>query len=104
MHVSLVSLYQSENISRGMLLKKKLTSTRMGKIDTIASYLMKITELRDQLVAVGDNVEENELNQINLKLERLWSILASFCTVYVLMSIYLHSKAYGMPLSRRRSD
>jgi hypothetical protein len=48
-------------MSRRMLLKNKLTSTCMSKIDTVASYLMKITEMRDQQAALDDKVEENEL-------------------------------------------
>nr|KUM47387.1 hypothetical protein ABT39_MTgene5572 [Picea glauca]QHR89570.1 hypothetical protein Q903MT_gene3592 [Picea sitchensis] len=58
---ALVTLYQSVNLSRIMLLKNKLTRTRMSKIDTIASYLMKITELRDQHVAIGELSDESEL-------------------------------------------
>jgi hypothetical protein len=49
-----------------MLLKNKLISTRMSKTDIVASYLMKIVELRDQITAVGDIVEDNELVQISL--------------------------------------
>jgi hypothetical protein len=46
MHITLVTLYCSENMSRRILLKNKLNSTRMNKIDIVASYLMKTTELR----------------------------------------------------------
>ena len=43
-------------MTRRMLLKIKLTSTHISKIDKIDSYMMKIIELRNQLAAVGDKV------------------------------------------------
>lgn len=49
------------NISRKRLLKKKLTTTHISKIDIVASYQMKILELRDQVSIVGDRVDDNEL-------------------------------------------
>ena len=53
----LVTLYQSENINQKMLMRNKLGATQMSKRNIIASYLMKITELHDQLEAVGEEVE-----------------------------------------------
>jgi hypothetical protein len=88
-------------MSRRMLLKNKLTSTCMSKIDTVASYLMKITELRDQLATVGDKVEENELVWISLNgFGPSWHHFVH--SVYVLVRSYLHLKACGMPLLGRR--
>jgi hypothetical protein len=49
-----------------MLLKNKLSATHMSKTDTVTSYLMKIAELRDQIAAVGDTVEDDELVWISL--------------------------------------
>lgn len=63
---ALVTLYKSVNLSRIMLFKNKLTRTRMSKIDTIASYLMKITEFRDKHVAIEELSDESELVQKNL--------------------------------------
>jgi 2-phosphoglycerate kinase len=63
---ALVMLYQSVNLSHKMLLKNKLTGTRMSKTNTVASYLMKITELRDQLAAIGEHIDESELVWITL--------------------------------------
>jgi hypothetical protein len=50
---TLVSLYQSENINRKMILRNKLGSIEMTRSDLVSSYLMKITTIRDQLAAVG---------------------------------------------------
>jgi hypothetical protein len=58
---ALVSLYQSQNINRKMILRNKLRSIVMTRSDTVTSYLMKITQIRDQLAAVGEKVEDAEL-------------------------------------------
>jgi hypothetical protein len=63
---ALVTLYQSENINWKMLCRNKLRATRMSKTDTIATYLMKITELHDQLAAIGEEVKSEELVPIAL--------------------------------------
>jgi hypothetical protein len=63
---AMVMLYRSVNVSHKMLLKNKLIGTPMGKIDTMVSYLMKITELRDQFALIGEEVDESDLIWITL--------------------------------------
>jgi hypothetical protein len=38
----------------------------MSKIDNVVSYMAEITELRDQLSAIGTKVEDKELVWIDL--------------------------------------
>jgi hypothetical protein len=38
----------------------------MSKTDTIASYLMNIAKLKDEIVAIGDTIENNQLVWISL--------------------------------------
>jgi hypothetical protein len=38
----------------------------MSKANTIASYLMRITQIRDQFVAIGDEIDDRKL--VNLVL------------------------------------
>jgi hypothetical protein len=42
---SLCSLYQSPNQNRKMVLQEKLRGTKMGKTDTITSYLSRFTQI-----------------------------------------------------------
>ena len=63
---ALLNLYQSKNINWHMLLRNNLKATWMSKIDTIAAYLMEIIELRDQLVAIVDEIKSEELVPIAL--------------------------------------
>jgi len=53
---ALVSLYQSQDINMKMVLRNKLRSIMMTRSDIVTSYLMKITQIFDQLVAVGEKV------------------------------------------------
>jgi hypothetical protein len=63
-----VSLYQSQNINRKMILQNKLKSIVMTKSNIVTSYLMKITQSRDQLSVVGEKVEDAKL--VNMALNR----------------------------------
>ena len=42
-------------------MRNKLSNMKMTKSENIASYFMRITELRDKLRSKGDNFEEKEL-------------------------------------------
>jgi hypothetical protein len=63
---SLCSLYQSPNQNRNMVLQEKLRGTKMGKTDTVTSYLSRFTHIRDELDAVGDIVDSSELVRTTL--------------------------------------
>jgi hypothetical protein len=49
-----------------MMLWWACTKARMSKSGTIASYLMKITQIRDELVAIGEAVDDIELVNVAL--------------------------------------
>jgi hypothetical protein len=63
---ALVSLYQSENIIRKMILRSKLRSIEMTRSDLVTIYLMKVTEICDKLAVVGEKVVDVELVNIAL--------------------------------------
>jgi hypothetical protein len=46
MYDALVSLFQSDNMSRKMILKTKLGECRMFSSDNVTNYLMTITRIR----------------------------------------------------------
>ena len=55
------TLYQSKNQNRKMVLREKLRNTKITDADTLTTYLTKILEVRDELGAAGDKVEDEEL-------------------------------------------
>jgi hypothetical protein len=63
---ALVSLFQSDNMSRKMILKTKLRECRMSTSDNVTNYLMRITQICDQLAAVGETILDAELVNVAL--------------------------------------
>jgi hypothetical protein len=66
MYNALVDLYQSRNTNRKLILRHKLLSVEMSKSDTVASYLMRITQICDRLVAIDEAVDDTELVYVAL--------------------------------------
>ena len=60
MWTALSNLYQSTNENRKMVLKEKLKNIKMGN-DSAAGYLTKITNVRDELAAIGEAIPPTEL-------------------------------------------
>ena len=58
---ALTKLYQSSNENRKMVLREKLKSIKMVKDEEIVTYSICITQVRDELAAVGEKVEDGEL-------------------------------------------
>ena len=63
MWTALSNLYQSTNENRKMVLKEKLKNIKMGN-DSAAGYLTKITNVRDELAAIGEAIPPTELVRI----------------------------------------
>jgi hypothetical protein len=63
---SLCSLYQSPNKNCKMVLQEKLRGTKMGKTNTINSYLSTFSQIEDELSVVGDIVDSSKLVRTTL--------------------------------------
>ena len=50
---ALTELFQSSNGNRKMVLREKLKSIKMAKGEVVISYLTRISQVRDELVAGG---------------------------------------------------
>ena len=66
MRESLTKLYQSKNEKRKMVLREKLHNIKMSRFDIVTSDLTKITQIRDELGAVGEKIEYLELVKTTL--------------------------------------
>jgi hypothetical protein len=70
---ALVGLYRNGNRGRKLHLKHQLQVVRMSSEDMFLNYLMRITRIKYQLVAIGDKVEDVELVNVALiGLPRSW--------------------------------
>ena len=44
-----------------MVLREKLRSTKMSRGESVTSYLTRVSQVRDELAAVGEVVDSSEL-------------------------------------------
>ena len=49
-----------------MVLREKLRSTRMARGESVTAYLTRVSQVRDELAAVGEMVDSAELIRVAL--------------------------------------
>jgi hypothetical protein len=64
---ALKNLYEAKNENWKMALKDKLHDTKMGKGESVSSYLTQVAQVKDELAAVGEVISDSELVRIALK-------------------------------------
>ena len=64
---TLTKLFEAKNENRKMALKDKLHSIKMKNDEGVASYLTRVTQVKDELAAVGETIPDLELVRIALK-------------------------------------
>jgi hypothetical protein len=70
---ALTRLYEGRNINRKMNLRTQLKNTRMQKGETIQGYFSIISQFKEQLEAIEDTIDEDELMMTTLNgLTRPW--------------------------------
>jgi hypothetical protein len=70
---SLTIMYEGKIINQKMNLRTKLKNTNMQKGETIQDYFSRVTHFKEQLEAIGDNLDEDELIMKTLNdLTRPW--------------------------------
>lgn len=58
---ALANIYHSDKHNQKMVSREKLRSTKVSKTDIVASYLTKVSQIRDELGAVREKVKDEEL-------------------------------------------
>jgi hypothetical protein len=70
---ALSRLYEGKNINRKMTLRTQLKNVKMQNSETIQSYFTRVSQIKEQLEAIGDTVEEVELVMTTLNgLPKSW--------------------------------
>jgi 2-phosphoglycerate kinase len=64
---ALKSLFQNKNENHKMVLREKLRETKMTGSDMVTMYLTRIREVRDELAAIGEAVDDSKLVSTVLK-------------------------------------
>jgi hypothetical protein len=70
---ALTRMYEGKNINPKMNLRTQLKNTKMQKGETVQDYFSRVTHFKEQLEAIGDNLDEYELIMTTLNgLTRPW--------------------------------
>jgi hypothetical protein len=78
---TLKNLFEAKNVNRKMALKDKLHDSKMDKGKDVSSYLTHLSQVKDNLVAVGEIISEAKLGRIALKgLKKEWDVFVK-CVV-----------------------
>jgi putative lipoic acid-binding regulatory protein len=78
MYDALTNLFSVRNIGQVMSLKNELRDMKMNDDDSITSYFVRISQLRDQLQAIEEIISEKELVNIVLNgLPKTWDAFAA---------------------------
>jgi hypothetical protein len=63
---ALKNLFEAKNENRKMALKDKLHDTKMGKEESVSSYLTRVAQVKNELTVVGEVISDSELVRIAL--------------------------------------
>jgi hypothetical protein len=61
MYEALSRLYERKDISRNLTLRNQLRNMKMDNSESVTSYLMRVSQIREQLAAIGDVISDKEL-------------------------------------------
>jgi hypothetical protein len=61
MYEALSRLYESKDISQNLTLRNQLRNMKMKNSESVTSYLMRVSQIRDQLATIGDVISDKEL-------------------------------------------
>ena len=70
---ALSRLYEGKNINQKMTLRTQLKNVKMQDSESIQTYFTRVSQLKEQIEAIGDSVEEAELVMTTMSgLPRPW--------------------------------
>jgi hypothetical protein len=61
MYEALNRLYESKDIIYNLTLINQLRNMKMENLESVTSYLMRVSQIRDQLATIGDVISDKEL-------------------------------------------
>ena len=61
---TLVNLYEKKAPSQKRVLKKRLQTLKLNKDESVGSFFTKIKQVRDQLLAIGVTIDDDDLVQV----------------------------------------
>ena len=109
MYEALSRLHESKDIGQNLTLRNQLCNMKMDNLESVTSYLMRISQIRDQLATIGDVISDKELVTTTLNgFPTFWipfvqgvcarSKLPKFDKLWVVLfqSLYLRLRKYSV--------
>ena len=76
---ALTKLFIGKNINRKMTLRNQLKNVKIQNAETIQSYFTRVSQIKEQLEAVDEEVENAEIVKITLNgIPRAWDSFIQF--------------------------
>ena len=66
---SLTKLFEGNNINRKMTLRNQLKNVKIQNVETIQWYFTRVTQIKEQLEAVGEDIENGEVVMTTLNVK-----------------------------------
>jgi hypothetical protein len=81
MFEALTRMYEGNNINRKMKLRTQLKNTKMEKGETVQDYLSRVSQFKEQIEAIRENLDQDELIMTNINgIKRPWdSFIQTIC-------------------------
>ena len=74
MSESLTKLFEGKNINQKMTLRNQLKNVKLENVDTIQTYFTRVSQIKEKLEAVDEEVENSEIVMTTLNaLPRSWN-------------------------------
>ena len=101
---AMTRLYEGKNISWKMNLRTQLKDVKIQMLESIQSYFSRISQIRKQLEAIGDNVEETKVEITSLNgLPSSWKyFIKEICSRRKLTYGGMHIIISSIDIKRRR--
>ena len=61
MYDKLVNMFKANNANQVLFFKNQLKSLKKGKDESVQSYFLKMTEIRNNLLAIGETIADREM-------------------------------------------
>ena len=76
--IIMVGIFKVNNANQILFLKNKLKDIKMEKGESIQSYLMRLTQIKNDLLSIGEVIADRELTLIALRgLSRPWDVFTT---------------------------
>jgi hypothetical protein len=102
MFESLTIMYQGNNINWKMKLRTQLTNTKVQKGEIVQDYLSMVSQFKEQLEEIGDNLDEYEIIMTTLNgITRPWD---EFIQTFVQEKRNSNLTVYGKNVFKKKQE